>query len=176
VVMDVGMPLLNGIEAARQIKSKHPSTEVIILSMHSSAEYVYRALSAGVRAYVLKSSAAKDLIQALYAVRDGKRYLTPKIMDVVVDAYVWFRNGTETISARGTLTNRERQVMQLVVEGKTSKEISGILDLAVGTVDSYRHRIMQKLGVKDVAGLVRYALSENFLPGIKGSAEKTDLA
>ncbi|MBA4386953.1 MAG: DNA-binding response regulator [Verrucomicrobia bacterium] len=163
VVMDISMPIMNGIEATTQIKQKHPATEVVILSMYASSEYVFRALKAGARAYILKESVGRELIEALRAVCQGRRYMSPKIVDVMVDAYLWTLNGNIAQPPKSpveSLTQRERQVMQMVVEGRSSKEIGDTLHLTSNTVDTYRHRIMQKIGVKDMAGLIRFACAD----------------
>lgn len=159
IVMDINMPLLNGIEAAREIKRRHPAIEIVILSMCASAEHVHTALSAGARAYVLKESVGAELVQAMNSVRAGKRFLTAAILDVLVDSYLWLKNETIPADGAGPLTKREREVMKLVVEGKTSKEIASILHLAIGSVNSHRHRLMKKLGVNDAAGLVRHSMN-----------------
>lgn len=160
VVMDINMPVMNGIDATHEIREKYPSTQVLILSMYANSEYVFRALKAGAIAYVLKESAGRELIEALRAACHGKRFLSSKIVDVMVDSYLWTLNGRLQKSPVDSLTARERQIMQMIVEGRSSKEICDTLNLTVGSIYSYRYRIMQKIGVRDVAGLVRFACAD----------------
>lgn len=152
-VLDLGMPLLNGLDAAREIIQIAPKTRLILLTVHSEDRYVLEALRAGLRAYVLKSQAASDLLHAIQEVSRGMIYLSPGVSRAVVEAYL---AGTESLP--DPLTARERQVLQLVAEGKTTKEIAVILGVSVKTADSHRTRVMQKLNIHETAGLVRYAI------------------
>lgn len=154
-ILDVTMPGLNGIEAAHQIGEICPETRVIMLSMHSAAEYVYRALQAGVRGYLLKDTAGETLAEAVRTVYAGRRYLSPSISETVINDYV---RRQVTDDPLGALTLREREVLQLVVEGKTSLEASEILSLSPKTVETYRSRLMEKLGIDNLPGLVKFAL------------------
>jgi DNA-binding NarL/FixJ family response regulator len=158
VIMDIAMPELNGIEAARQIREVCPTAQVMILSMHSTSEHIFRALQAGVHGYLLKESAGVEVVNAVRAVYAGQRYLSQKISDRVLDDYVRQREVVEAQSPLARLSSREREVLQLVVEGKSSAEISDTLSLSPNTVDTYRSRLMRKLGVSDLPGLVKFAI------------------
>jgi len=159
VIMDMSMPNLNGIEATRLILQNSPNTKVVILSMHSDRHIVKETLEAGASAYVLKSNLFDEMLRALETVAKGGRYLSPRITDVVIDDYVG--KSVEGESA-GTLklTSRERQIVQLVAEGKTIKEIASILYISPKTADSNRRQIMNKLGFSSVAELTKYAVRE----------------
>jgi len=157
-VLDIGMPLLNGIDAGRQILKQNPGTQVVVLTMYEEEAYVLEALRAGIRGYVLKAQAAADLVGAIREVLRGAVYLSPGISKTVVDAYM----GKTELPA-DPLTDRERQVLQLIAEGKTTKEIAEILGLSAKTADSHRTRIMQKLEVHETASLVRYAVRRGFI-------------
>jgi DNA-binding NarL/FixJ family response regulator len=152
-VLDLGMPLLNGIDAAREIQRRAPGTRTIVLTMFEDAAYVLGALEAGVRGYVLKAQAAADLMRAIDEVLRGAIYLSPGISRVVVDAYL-----NKRTAVSGPLTDRERHVLQLVAEGRSSKEIAFELGIGFKTVESHRTRIMHKLDIHNTAGLVRYAI------------------
>ena len=160
-VMDIAMPLLNGIEATEQIRDRCPDTEVLILSMHSNAEHVFRALQAGALGYLLKESAGAELISAVCCVHAGRRYLSGKIADSVVEDYILRRHAASPLQS---LSRRERQVLQLVVEGKTSAEAAEILSISPKSVDTYRCRLMQKLGVGDLPSLVKFAIQHGLTP------------
>ena len=160
VVMDIAMPGLNGIDAAAEIRKRCPTARIVILSMHSSSEHLYRAFAAGAAGYVLKSSAGAEVIQAVHAVHVGRRYLSPALQAAYADA----RYGLPRSSPLASLSARERQVLQLVVEGQSSTEIAERLHLSPKTVDTYRSRIMQKLGVGDIAALVKFALQQGITP------------
>jgi DNA-binding NarL/FixJ family response regulator len=158
VLMDIAMPELNGLEATRQILSTWPSIQVIILSMHSTTEHILQALQAGARGYLLKESAGVEVIEAVRTVHSGMRYLSQKISDKVIADYV---RQSETAIEQGplaALSSREREVFQLVVEGKTNQQIADILFLSPKTVETYRSRMMQKLAVDDLASLVKFAI------------------
>jgi len=157
-VLDVGMPLLNGIDATREIARTCPRTKAILLTMHSEDHYVLNSLRAGARGFLLKARAADDLIQAIHEVSRGSLYLSPGISETVVQAYL---NSTE--APLEPLSDRERQVLQLVAEGKTSKEIASVLGISVKTAESHRNHIMEKLDIHDVAGLVRYAIKRGLI-------------
>ena len=153
VVLDLSMPLLNGLDAARQLAGRDRGPRPILITMHVEDRYVLEALRAGVRGYVLKKQAAADLVQAIRDVAAGRVYLSPGISAAVVEA---IRTGAAPPEER--LTPRERQVLQLVAEGKTTKEIAAILDVSVKTVDAHRTHLMQKLDLHDVASLTRLAV------------------
>lgn len=157
-ILDIAMPELNGIEATRQICAISPDTRVIILSMHSSTSHIIRALQAGAQGYVLKESAGTEVAQAIRTVHAGRRYLSRKISDQVIDYYLDQKDVTMVESPLERLSPREREILQLVVEGKTSADIGEILFISAKTVDSYRSRLMEKLGLKDLPGLVKFAI------------------
>ena len=163
VVMDIGMPNLNGIEAARQIREIRPDAAVVMLSMHSDESYVLRALSAGARAYLLKDSATTDLVQAIHAVVEGKSFFSPAVSKVLLQDYMrkLQRSGAE--DSYDLLSPREREVLQLVAEGKSNKEIASLLNLSVYTVETHRAKIMQKLNLKGVPELILYAVRKGII-------------
>lgn len=152
-ILDLVMPRLNGIDATRAIRGKCPEVRTIALTMHTEDQYVLAALQAGFRGYVLKSQAASHLVRAIQEVCRGEIYLSPAVSKVVVDAYL----GRKALP-EDPLTQREREVLQLVAEGKTTKQIAHILGIAAKTAESHRTRIMGKLEIHDTAGLVRYAI------------------
>jgi two-component system, NarL family, response regulator NreC len=152
-IVDVSMPGLNGIDATRQMLAAVPTLAVVLLTMHDEELHVSAALRAGVRGYVLKTQAADELMDAIRTVSVGGTYLSPKVSRMVVSAYV---SGTDT--AADPLTARERIVLQLIAEGKTTKDVAATLNLTVKTAESYRARLMEKLDIHDTAGLVRYAI------------------
>lgn len=159
VLMDVAMPDLNGIEAARVIHAKCPAVRIVMLSMHATAEHVYRAFEAGASGYLLKEVAVEEVITAVRAVHAGKRYLSPALAAFVPDAATGYARGPVD-----SLSTRERQVLQLVVEGHTSTAIAGMLHLSPKSVETYRSRLMVKLGVGDLPSLVKFALAHGLTP------------
>jgi RNA polymerase sigma factor (sigma-70 family) len=163
-IVDIAMPDLNGIEATRAICEVCPSTQIIILSMHSTTEHIFQALQAGARGYLLKESAGIEVVNAVRAVRTGDRYLSQKISNRLVDDYVRQRQAAEVKSPLARLSPREREVLQLVVEGKSSAEIANTLSLSVKTVETYRSRLMHKLDISDLPGLVKFAIQHGLTP------------
>src|SRR5579862_2297375 len=153
VVMDVAMPELNGIEATRRLATSSPHTRVLALSMHKDSVYVREILRAGARGYLLKDSVAADLVSAIRAVASGEGYLSPAVSDAVLNDYR--RHVTNPIDL---LSSREREVLQMLAEGKTNKEIATVLNLSVYTVDAHRGHIMEKLNLHSVNELVRFAV------------------
>lgn len=153
-VADIAMPEMNGIEATRQIRERSPETRVVILSMHSTPDYIFDALAAGARGYLLKENAGSEIVNAVRAVHAGERYLCKKIADVLAEQ-VARRSGPNPLDS---LSTREREILQLVAEGRSSAEIAGKLSLSSNTVDTYRSRLMHKLEIHDVAGLVKFAI------------------
>ncbi len=158
-VMDIAMPLLNGIEATQQITSTCPHTRVMILSIHFTSVHIQRALQAGAMGYLLKESAGEEVVEAIRTVHEGRRYLSRKIAETVVEDYVR-QGGGDVLEG---LSPRERQVLQLIAEGKTSAEAAQILFLSVKTVETYRSRFMQKLGLKDMTALVKFAIQHGII-------------
>lgn len=162
VLMDITMPELNGIEVTRQIQEELPATKVIILSVHSDSEHVYRAFQAGAWGYMLKESAGSEVVEAVHTVHAGNRYLSRELTEAGLDEYIYERQNRSPLDQ---LSNREREVFQLTVEGNTSALIGEKLGLSPKTVDTYRSRVMEKLGVEDITGLVRYAIKHGLTPG-----------
>ena len=158
-VMDIAMPLLNGIEATQQITTTCPHTRVMILSIHFTSVHIQRALQAGAMGYLLKESAGEEVVEAIRTVYQGRRYLSKKIAETVVEDYVR-QGGGDVLEG---LSPRERQVLQLIAEGKTSAEAAQILFLSVKTVETYRSRFMQKLGLKDMTALVKFAIQHGII-------------
>ena len=164
VVMDIAMPELNGIEATQQIRQACPSTQVVILSMYATKEHILRALRAGANGYLLKESAGQEVVDAIRAVRAGRRYLSQSITETVIDDYVHERQAPPAQSPLERLSSREREILQLVVEGKSSTEIAEILYLSPKTVETYRSRLMRKLGLSDLPSLVKFAIQHGLTP------------
>lgn len=154
VIMDISMPDMNGIEAARQIRERAPDIRVVILSMHSTSAHIFHALEAGVRGYILKESAGSDVVDAVRTVHSGRRFLSPKVMEIVAEQVARPRGA----SPLDRLSRREREILQLVAEGRSSAHIAATLHISPATVDTYRTRLKQKLQIKDVAGLVKFAI------------------
>jgi DNA-binding NarL/FixJ family response regulator len=159
VIMDISMPNLNGIEATRQIKDELPDARIIVLSMHSGREFVSEALSAGAHGYLLKDCAFDELTDAINAVRVGKIYLSQNITGLVVEDYVRKLSNDESVDS-DNLTSREREVLQLIAEGNSTKEIADMLYLSRKTIETYRSRLKDKLNCNSVAELTKYAIRE----------------
>ncbi|MEA3376781.1 MAG: response regulator transcription factor [Chloroflexota bacterium] len=157
-VLDIGMPELNGVDATAEICRRNPSVQVVILSMHSTNEYVFRALQGGASGFVVKDSAGRELIDAVHAVHAGHRYLSQKISDQVIEDYVEHREAIEDESPLDRLSDREQQILKHLVEGKTTAEISESLSLSNTTVNTYRSRLMKKLNMHDLPSLVKFAI------------------
>ena len=162
-ILDIAMPNLNGIEAARQITAKAPKTGVVMLSMHSDEGYVLRALNAGARGYLLKESPEEDLIAAVKAVHRGKAYFSPAISRVLVDDYVrqMRRRGLE--DSYELLTAREREILQLLAEGKSNKDVATRLSLSLYTVETHRSNLMEKLNLHGIPELILYAVRKRII-------------
>ena len=160
IVMDIAMPDLNGIEAARLIHARDPAMRIVMLSMHSTAEHVYRALEAGASGYLLKETAADEVITAVRAVHAGRQYLCAALAGSVGGAAAFARKSGPVDS----LSPREQQVLQMVVEGKTSSEIAHVLFLSPKSVETYRNRLMKKLGVENIPSLVKFAVEHGLTP------------
>lgn len=164
VIMDIGMPELNGIEATRKIADERPTTKVIVLSMHCDKRYVAAALKAGAAGYIWKNGCYKDLRSAVQSVMNGQRYLSPAIATSVVDDYVDRLSQESNLTSTVALSPREREVLQLLAEGLSSKEIASKLELSSKTVDVHRKQIMDKLGIHSVAELTKFAIREGITP------------
>jgi DNA-binding NarL/FixJ family response regulator len=163
-IVDITMPELNGIDATLQMRQVCPSTEVIILSMHANTRHIARALQAGAHGYLIKESAGIEVIEAVRVVNAGHRYLSQMISDAVIDDYVSQCRIMEHRGSLELLSAREREVLQFVVEGRSSAEIASILNLSPKTVESYRSRLMQKLDISDIPSLVKYAIQQGLTP------------
>jgi DNA-binding NarL/FixJ family response regulator len=163
VVMDIGMPNLNGIEAAHQMTQDNPELAIVMVSMHSDETYVLRALKAGARGYLLKDSAEADLIKAVHVVAGGKSFFSPAVSRLLLDDYVrkLKRSGTE--DAYDLLTPREREILQLIAEGKSNKDIANLLELSVYTIESHRENLMKKLNLKGLPELILYAVRRGII-------------
>jgi two-component system response regulator NreC len=159
IIMDVSMPDLNGMEASRQILDKHPGIKILGLSMHSNRRFVADMLSAGVCGYMLKESLFDELILAIRTIMTGDIYLSPRITGVVIEDYI-SRLAKDETSHSDVLTGREREVLQLLAEGKSTKQIAGQLHVSVKTIESNRRQIMNKLGIDSIAELTKYAIRE----------------
>lgn len=158
VVLDIGMPLLNGIEATRQITKRLPQTAVLILSMHAQEAYVTQALHAGAKGYLLKDSAGAELIDGITAVSVGKSFFSPAVAKVMLDDYVRHLADKGIVDRYDSLSEREREIFQLVAEGHSNKEVADLLSVSPATVETHRAHILQKLDVHNTAELVLYAV------------------
>jgi len=157
-VMDITMPILNGLDAAREILQKAPQTKAILLTMHSENKYVLEGLRVGVKGFVTKTHAAEDLVFAIRESLRGKTYLSPEVSQAVIESY---QNKDEF--TKDPLSPRERQVLQLIAEGKTTKEVAVQLIISVKTAETHRSRLMEKLNIHETAGLVRYAIRHGLI-------------
>jgi DNA-binding NarL/FixJ family response regulator len=162
LIMDLSMPELNGIEAIGRIRMEYPDIKVLILSMHSDRKYVARALREGATGYMLKDCASEELIKAVRTVSAGRTYLSPRIMDVVLNDYV-DRLSDEESSVDALLSKREREVLQLLAEGRSTKDIAHDLNVSVKTVETHRSQIMIKLDIHSIAGLTKFAVREGLV-------------
>lgn len=156
VVMDISMPDMNGVEAARRIHAARAQTRIVMLSMYSDAEHVYRALEAGATGYLLKNSAGSELVAAVRAVHAGRRYLTEKINELVIAGYLGEKRAASPLES---LSKRERDILQHIVDGRNNRETAELLHISVKTVETYRSRMLQKLGIKNVTELVKFAIT-----------------
>ncbi|MCX5806164.1 MAG: response regulator transcription factor [Proteobacteria bacterium] len=159
VIMDIGMPDMNGIDATRQIIAETKDIRVIALSMHSDRRFVLQMLKAGASGYLLKDSAFEELELAIQTVMSGQPYLSPKITDVVIKEYIHNIPANET-TAFSALTTREREVLQLLAEGKTTKQIAVYLNISIKTIETHRQQVMEKLNMHSIAELTKYAIRE----------------
>jgi DNA-binding NarL/FixJ family response regulator len=163
VVMDVAMPLLNGIEAARQICASDSPSAIVFLSMHSDESYVLKALKSGAKGYLLKDSAEHDLINAVQTVSEGKAFFSPAIGKMLVEDYVRQMREQKIEDSYDLLTTREREVLQLLAEGRSNKEVATVLDLSLHTVETHRSHIMQKLNLHSGAEMTLYAIRKGVI-------------
>jgi two-component system, NarL family, response regulator NreC len=163
VIMDIAMPLLNGIEATAQIIKHNPKTGVIILSMHADETYLVRVLTAGAKGYLLKDVAELDLIRAVQAVGRGKSFFSPQISDTLLEDYMRQLKQRGLQDSYDLLTDREKEILQLLAEGKSNKEVASLLDLSVYTVETHRANLMQRLGLHSTAEIVLYAVRKKII-------------
>lgn len=163
VILDIGMPNLNGLEAARQILKANPQIKILILTLHDSDQVVQDVLNAGASGFLLKTDAARDLVVAVEALRRNKVYFTPKVAAMVLDGFLRKKESASGTPARSRLTPREREIVQLLAEGKSSKEVAVALGLSVKTVETHRSNIMRKLDLHSVSDLVLYAVRNNIV-------------
>jgi two-component system response regulator NreC len=163
VIMDIAMPLLNGIDATAQIVKRKPEVGVVILSMHSDEDYLLSALNAGAKGYLLKDSAEVDLVRAIHAVHRGTPFFSPEIAKTMLEDYMRFLQQRNLQDSYDLLTDREKEVLQLLAEGKSNKEVAGILDVSVYTIDTHRTHLMQKLNLHNTAEIVLYAVRKKII-------------
>lgn len=160
-ILDISMPNLRGIEAVHEIKKTYPEVKVLILTMHRDTEYLHQAISAGAEGYLLKEDADPDLFSAIEKVRQGKIYVSPRLSEDMADDWVQMRRG-DRVPSGDPLTVREREVLKLIAEGKSSKEVADILFISIRTVERHRANIMAKLKLKNTAEMVKYALHKGY--------------
>jgi len=158
VILDISMPKLNGLDATRQIKKNSPDTEVLIFTAQETEQLVHDVFESGARSYILKTDAADHLIEALKALSDHKHFFTSRISEIVFARYIQGKNALEGTPEKSRITDREREIVQLLAEGKSSKEVATILGISVRTVETHRAAIMKKLGLKSFSELIRYAV------------------
>lgn len=163
VVMDVGMPVLNGIEATKTIVTQHPTTAVVILSMYVDESYIMRALKAGARGYLLKDSAPADLVGAIQAVSQNKSFFSPKVSRILAEDYVRVLKQKGAVDSYDLLTSREREILQLIAEGKANKEVAAALNISPYTVETHRSHILEKLNLHNPAELILYAVRKGLI-------------
>jgi DNA-binding NarL/FixJ family response regulator len=162
IVMDIAMPLLNGLEATRQIKREHPEINVVILTMYDHEEYFWQVIEAGASGYLVKRAAASELVSAIRAVSQGEAVLSPSVTRILLEDYL-HRENDHTQTETEPLSPREREILQLIPEGKTSREIAEILSLSIKTVKSHRSSLMQKLDLHDRGDLIKYAIQKKII-------------
>jgi DNA-binding NarL/FixJ family response regulator len=163
VVMDIAMPNMNGIEATRRILSANPRVAVVILSMHQDESYVLRSLKAGAKGYLLKDSLRSDVIEAIRQVAQGRSFLTKKVSRILQEDYIRELEQRGLDDSYDLLTEREREILQLVAEGRTNKEVAGLLNVSITTVETHRTHILQKLGLHSVPELILYAVRKGII-------------
>lgn len=162
-VLDIAMPLLNGIETTRQLSKVLPELKIVILSMHADRIYIIEAIKAGADGYLLKEESFEQLVEGINTVLSGKTYLSRSLEQIMMDGFVKQIRDGETVSISNPLTDREREVLQLIAEGNTSRQIADILGISVSTIDTHRKKIMDKLSIHNTAGLVKYALQHKII-------------
>jgi len=163
VIMDIAMPLLNGVEATRQIVKARPGIKVLALSMHHDEKYVFQVLKAGASGYVVKEAAASELLTAIRSVNSGNPFFSPAISRRIMDSYLKDEDEKKPRAGTGKLTERENEVLQLIAEGYTNNEIAKFMNISVKTVETHRAHIMGKLDIHDLAGLIKYAINKGII-------------
>jgi two-component system response regulator NreC len=158
VIMDIAMPRMNGIEAAKRIRKKLPVTKILILSMYSHEHYIHELLEAGISGYLLKDSSGRDIINAIHAAMNDETFLSPSISKVLVDTYRSPRKSSSSAERYKQLSNREREVFQLIAEGHSTRQIADMLYVSISTIKSHRAKIMEKLGIETPVKLVHFAI------------------
>jgi DNA-binding NarL/FixJ family response regulator len=164
VVMDITMPLLNGLEATRQIKHRWPNIQVVILTVHTAEEYIFRILQTGASGYIVKQAAPSELIMAIHAAHAGESFLSPSISQTVIQEYITRARLTSCEDSFDTLTERECEILQLLAEGHTSRDIAEMLVISIKTVETHRGNLMRKLGIDNLADLTKYAVRKGIIP------------
>lgn len=164
VVMDITMPLLNGLEATRHIKRALPETHVVALTVHATEEYIYQILKAGASAYILKQAAPRELVMAIRCAHAGDTFLSPSVSRLVIQEYIDGTRGKDADDEYQTLTDREREVLQLLVEGYSTREIAELLVVSIKTIESHRNNLMNKLDIHNLPDLTRYAIRKGIVP------------
>lgn len=165
IIMDISMPGLNGLEATREIKKRLPEMKILILTMHAEKEYIFKILQSGASGYLLKGSPIEELVSAIHAVDRGESYLSPAVSKSIIEDYVGGGVRRPVTTRSQPLTTREREVLQLIAEGYTSKRIAARLSLSAKTIETHRSHIMQKLNIHNAAGLIRYAIQKGWVEG-----------
>ncbi|OGP73307.1 MAG: DNA-binding response regulator [Deltaproteobacteria bacterium RBG_16_49_23] len=163
VILDISMPNLRGIEAINEIKSNHPGTKILILTMHKEKDYLYQAISAGAEGYLLKEDADKELFSAIDTIRRGRTYISPFLSEEPMQDWIQLARGKKELSSTDSLTLREREILKLIAEGKSSKEIADLLYISARTVERHRANLMNKLNLRKTADLVKYAMQKGYL-------------
>lgn len=163
VVLDITMPVLNGIDAIRQIKRSSPETKILIMTMHSREQYIRQAFSEGASGYLLKEATHEELVDAIRTVHNGETALSPSISKFVLNSFIDQANSLSQKDSLQLLTDREKQTLRLIAEGQTNKEIANTLSISKNTVNIHRTKIMEKLGIHDIAGLVRYSIEKGLV-------------
>ena len=163
ILMDIAMPLLNGLEATRQIKRILPDAKVVALTMYNDEEYVFQILKAGASGYLIKETATNELINAINSVRAGNPFFSPQISRKIMESYLKEDEEKKVRGESDKLTNREKEVLQLIAEGYTNNEIANLMNISVKTVETHRAHIMSKLDIHDVAGLIKYAIRKGLV-------------
>jgi len=163
VIMDIAMPVLNGLEATRQIKRALPDTKVLALTMYNDEEYVFQILKSGASGYLIKETAANELIAAILSLQKGNPFFSPSISRKIMESYLNEDEDKKTKGESDKLTNREKEVLQLIAEGYTNNEIANLMNISVKTVETHRAHVMSKLDIHDVAGLIKYAIRKGLV-------------